>query len=61
MILAFGSAAHALLAKNLHQTEYSSLILLTHYSHQIGKESYREKVLAQIQSHATENPLLLPA
>ncbi len=60
-ILAFGSAAHALLAKNLHPTEYSDLIRLTHYSHQIGKERYREKVLAQIRSHATENALPLPA
>ena len=49
-IFAFGWAAHELLDKNLHPNEYSTLIRLTHYSHQIGKESYRETVLTQIRS-----------
>src|SRR5262249_9219887 len=50
-ILAFGSVAHALLVENLSSREYLSLIRLTHYSHQIGKEKYRETVLTQIRSH----------
>ena len=45
-ILAFGAAAHALIAQNLSRDEYSSLVRLTHYSHHIGKEEYRENVLA---------------
>jgi hypothetical protein len=53
-ILAFGSAAHALIAGNISRHEYSSLVRLTHYSHQIGKEKYRETVLAQISSHTAE-------
>jgi hypothetical protein len=56
-ILAFGLAAYNLLAENLLPEEYSSLIRLTHYSHQIGKEEYRETVLAQISaSSATRLP-----
>jgi hypothetical protein len=53
-ILAFGSDAHALIAKNISRHEYSRLVRLTHYSHQIGKEKYRETVLAQISSHNGE-------
>jgi hypothetical protein len=53
-ILAFGLAAHALLAENLMPGEYSRLIRLTHYSHRVAKEKYREVVLAQIRSHATD-------
>ena len=49
-ILAFGVAAFSLLAENLLPAEYLSLIRLTHYSHQIGKEKYRETVLSQISS-----------
>jgi len=53
-ILAFGSAAHALIADNISRHEYSRLVRLTHYSHQIGKEKYRETVLGQISSHNGE-------
>jgi hypothetical protein len=49
LILAFGVAAHALLAKNLCATDYSFLIRLTHYSHwRISKEKYRDKILQEI-------------
>ena len=47
-ILAFGRDAYSLLAKNLRPKEYLTLIRLTHYSHRIGKEKYRETVLWQI-------------
>lgn len=49
-ILAFGLAAHALLAKNLYPNEYSCLIRLTHYAYWMGKERYREAVLSQIRT-----------
>ncbi len=55
-ILAFGSAAHELIAEHISRHEYSSLVRLTHYSHRIGKEKYRETVLAQISSHTAEVP-----
>ena len=51
-ILAFGAVAHALLAKNLNLDEYSNLIRLTHYSHYITKEDYREEVLTQTRAIA---------
>ena len=47
-ILAFGAGAHKIIRDNLRSEEYSRLIKLTHYSHQIGKEKYRETVLHQI-------------
>ncbi len=47
-ILAFGSAAYALIADNVSRDEYSRLVRLTHYSYRISKEKYRESVLAQI-------------
>jgi hypothetical protein len=47
-ILAFGSAAFRLVAANIPRQEYSSLVRLTHYSHRMGKEQYRDTVLAQI-------------
>lgn len=48
LILAFGVAAHALLAENLCADEYSLLVPLTHYSHRISKEKYRDTVRQQI-------------
>jgi hypothetical protein len=59
-ILAFGSAAHALIAENISRHEYSSLVRLTHYSHQVGKEKYRETVLGQIGANAAERGSRLP-
>ena len=53
-ILAFGSAAHELIAENISRHEYSSLVQLIHYSHRIGKEKYRETVLAQLSSHTAQ-------
>jgi hypothetical protein len=48
VILAFGKAAHKLLTSNLNKNEYCKLIRLTHYSHQIGKEAYKEAVFKEI-------------
>ncbi len=47
-ILAFGVGAYNIIRDNLRTAEYSKLIKLTHYSHQISKEKYREAVLQQI-------------
>jgi len=48
VILAFGGAAHTLLAENLCTYEYSLLVPLTHYGHRISKEKYRDTVRQQI-------------
>ena len=48
-ILAFGKDTHDLLARHLRADEYKVLVRVTHYSHQIGKERYRETVMMQIQ------------
>jgi hypothetical protein len=50
VILAFGKDTHELLSENLNKNEYRTLIKLTHYSHQIGKEAYKETVLKEIGS-----------
>jgi hypothetical protein len=49
LILAFGRIAYDTIKENLSLAEYGKLIRLTHYSHQIGKEKYRETVLAEIK------------
>jgi hypothetical protein len=51
-ILAFGAAAHRLLAEHMSGGDYSRLIKVTHYSHRISKENYRQSVLVQIDSIA---------
>src|SRR5712692_3436331 len=52
-ILAFGTAAHGLVANNVPSKAYSRLVRLTHYSHRIRKEEYRQTVLRQIGEEAT--------
>ena len=49
ILLAFGVDAYNLLNNNLRKDEYSKLIRLTHYSHQISKENYKKEVFGQIQ------------
>lgn len=48
-ILAFGTAAYKIIAENITDREYSRIIRITHYSHHIGKEQYRELVWTQIE------------
>jgi hypothetical protein len=50
VVLAFGKETHKILSENLHKNEYRKLIKLTHYSHQIGKEAYKEAVFNEIGS-----------
>ena len=47
IILAFGNDTYKLLLK-LDKSEYRKLIKLTHYSHWISKESYKEAVFKEI-------------
>ena len=49
-ILAFGNNTYKLLRENLDKSEYRKLIKLTHYSHRIGKEAYKEAVFKEIES-----------
>lgn len=48
IILAFGQDTYNLLAKYFPRGKYSDLIKLTHYSHYISKENYKNYVLKQI-------------
>ncbi len=48
MVLAFGRDAYGALNRYLDKKRYSILIPLTHYSHQVRKEKYREAVHSQI-------------
>jgi hypothetical protein len=50
VILAFGKNTHKILSANLNTNEYRKLIKLTHYSHQIGKEAYKQAVFKEIES-----------
>lgn len=59
-ILAFGSTAYALIVNNVPRDEHGRVVRLTHYSHRISKEKYRETVLAQIGSHKAEAPSCVP-
>ena len=47
-ILAFGVDAFEILNQYLPKASYSKLIKLTHYSHYISKEKYKEEVMKQI-------------
>jgi hypothetical protein len=47
-ILAFGKQTYEILYKGLNRKEYTSLIQLTHYSHQICKENYREDTFKRL-------------
>jgi hypothetical protein len=57
-VLAFGNDAHQLIADHVPQSAYGRLVRVTHYSHQISKEKYRDTVLTQIaasgSSYGTE-------
>ena len=47
-ILAFGKQTYDILHRGLHRKEYASLHQLTHYSHHISKEKYREDVFERL-------------
>ena len=48
VVLAFGGTAYSLLDQNLGPDHYSLLVHITHYSHRISKENYKEAVHQQI-------------
>jgi hypothetical protein len=47
-LIAFGNDAYVLAAKYLPASRYSRMVRVTHYSHYISKEMYRERVLAAL-------------
>jgi hypothetical protein len=47
-IIAFGNDSHSLLETGLHPSEYSRLVKLTHYSHQISKEKFKAQALERL-------------
>jgi hypothetical protein len=49
VILAFGGAVRDLLVENLATTDYAHIVRLTHYSHRISKEDYRQAVHEQLR------------
>jgi len=49
-MLAFGNDTYKVLRENLDKSEYRKLIKLTHYSHWISKEAYKERVFKEIES-----------
>lgn len=48
IVLAFGKDVFEILSKNLPERYYSHLIQITHYSHRISKENYKQQVHSQI-------------
>jgi hypothetical protein len=48
--IAFGNDAHRLAAQHVPSRRYSRLVGVTHYSHYISKEHYREQVLTEVGS-----------
>jgi hypothetical protein len=50
VILAFGAESHRLLQVGLSPCEYSHLIKLTHYSHQIGQEEFKKQAFDKLAS-----------
>ena len=49
IILAFGRDSYMLLKQYLTKDQYKYLIKLTHYSHQISKEDYKDKIYKEIK------------
>ena len=50
VILCFGRDTHKLLSENLSTNEKRHLIKLTHYSHRLSEEAYKETVFREIRS-----------
>jgi len=44
-VIAFGADAHGLIAEWIPREAYSRLVKVTHYSHYVGKERYRDDVI----------------
>ena len=50
LIIAFGKKTYDILKRGLSDSDYSSLVQVTHYSHHIGKEKYRDEVLGRLNA-----------
>jgi hypothetical protein len=49
-LIAFGADAYKLAAKHIPSSRYLRLVRVTHYSHYISKEDYRQRVLEELNS-----------
>jgi hypothetical protein len=49
-LIAFGGDSYRLAAKHIPPSRYSRLVRVTHYSHYISKETYRDRVLAELDA-----------
>ena len=49
IVFAFGSQVYDFLNQYLDKEYYSNLIKITHYSHYISKEKYKEEMLGKIE------------
>ena len=47
-LIAFGTDAYRLAVRHVPSSRYSRVVGVTHYSHYISKEDYRERVLAEL-------------
>jgi hypothetical protein len=47
-LIAFGTDAHQLAVRHVPSSRHSRLVGVTHYSHYISKEDYRERVLTKL-------------
>lgn len=54
LLLAFGRAAYDLVIRNLPPEDYSRVIKLTHYSHRMAKERYRDTVRAEVDERPAQ-------
>lgn len=48
-VIALGRDAHELILKHVPGSAYARLIRVTHYSHQVNKEKYRDMVASELQ------------
>ncbi|MDQ3244456.1 MAG: hypothetical protein M3Q09_12065 [Gemmatimonadota bacterium] len=60
VLLAFGRDTYKIVVNHVPSSAYTALVALTHYSHQISKESYRTTVLRQIAEAPALAPLARP-
>ena len=60
-LITFGAHAYAIAAKHVPPSRYSRLVRVTHYSHYISKEVYRERVLAELTCIRERGSDLSPA
>jgi hypothetical protein len=53
-LIAFGADTYRLAARHMPSNSYGRLVRVTHYSHYISKENYRQRVLEEVDSVGTQ-------